>query len=122
MTDKIVSIVDRNVARIVREHYDDPEAAGAILRRYHPSVTEKEVLAACYAVDKETVLRSASKEFLDLCWKPGGADLKGMFEILSTRMKHPPGDDFWNFLETIIPPDQARWLRRQLELASAQKP
>jgi hypothetical protein len=105
---KIVSIIDRSVARIIHEHYDDPDKTVAVLRRYHPGVTNKEIRAAVDAVDDATVKRGLSKELIGLCRKPGGADLKGLFEFISTFAKKLPVDDFWNFLATagLVPPDQ----------------
>jgi hypothetical protein len=119
---KIVSIVDKSVARIIREYYGDPDKGAAVLRRYHPGVTKKEILAAFKEVPEETVLRNWIKELTDLCRKPGGADLKGLFELISTCAKKLPSDDFWGLLETAgLPPDQAAWLRRQLETSWHQR-
>jgi hypothetical protein len=52
---KIVSIVDRSVARIVREYYSDPDKGVAVLHRYHPGVTKKEIRAALHDVDEPPI-------------------------------------------------------------------
>jgi hypothetical protein len=122
---KIVSsIVDSSVVRIIREHYSDPDTGVEVLLRYHPNITPKEALTALCKVDAPALYAVLAEEMDELCTKPGGADLKGLFEFISHYSDYAtelPPDEFWDILEMTVPPDQVAWLRRQLEVAFARQ-